>query len=72
LFADEAAALGAVGGVAWGGVDAGEADGLAADDFEAEVEEEGVVVDDVADFGSVEVAWVAGAGELERFAFGLV
>ena len=35
LFADEAAAGGAFGGVARWGVDAGEADGLAADDFEA-------------------------------------
>ena len=35
LLADEAAAGGALWGVAWGGVDAGEADGLAADDFEA-------------------------------------
>ncbi len=35
LFADEAATGGAFGGVAGRGVDAGEADGLAADDFEA-------------------------------------
>lgn len=35
LFADVAAAGGALVGVARGGVDAGEADGLAADDFEA-------------------------------------
>ena len=35
LFADVAAAGGASWGVARGGVDAGEADGLAADDFEA-------------------------------------
>jgi hypothetical protein len=35
LFADEAAAGGAFGGVAGRGVDAGEADRLAADDFEA-------------------------------------
>ncbi len=35
LFADVAAAGGALLGVARGGVDAGEADGLAADDFEA-------------------------------------
>jgi hypothetical protein len=35
LFADEAAAGGAFVRVAWRGVDAGEADGLAADDFEA-------------------------------------
>jgi len=50
-------------------VEAGEADGLAADDFEAEVdvEEEGVGVDDVADFSFVEVAWVAGAGGVCRF-----
>ena len=74
LFADEAAARGAFGGVAGRGVDAGEADSLAADDFEAEVdvEEEGVGVDDVADFGFVQVAWVARAGELEGFAFGAV
>lgn len=35
LFADVAAAAGAFGGVAGGGVDAGEANALAADDFEA-------------------------------------
>jgi hypothetical protein len=35
LFADEAAAGGALFRVARGGVDAGEADGLAADDLEA-------------------------------------
>jgi hypothetical protein len=35
LFADVAAAGGAFGGVAGRGVDAGEADGLAADNFEA-------------------------------------
>ena len=35
LFADVAAAGGASVGVARGGVDAGQADGLAADDFEA-------------------------------------
>ena len=69
LFADVAAAAGAFGGVAGRGVDAGEADALAADDLEAEVdvEQEGVGVDDVADFGFVEVAWVGGAGELEGF-----
>jgi len=39
LFADEAAAGGAFGGVAWGGVD------------------------DVGNFGFVEVAWVGGARE---------
>jgi hypothetical protein len=63
LLANEAATLGAAGGVAGRGVDAGEADGLAADDFESEVdvEQEGVSVDDVADFGLVEVARVAGA-----------
>ena len=32
LFVDEAAAGAALGGVAWWGIDAGEADGLAADD----------------------------------------
>jgi len=38
LFADVAAAGGALLGVAGGGVDAREADALAADDFEAEVD----------------------------------
>jgi hypothetical protein len=45
---------------------------LAAGDFEAfvDVEQEGVGVDDVADFGFVEVAWVGGARESEGLAFG--
>jgi hypothetical protein len=38
LFADVAAAAGALWCVAGGGVDAGEADALAVDDFEAEVD----------------------------------
>jgi hypothetical protein len=73
LFADEAAALGAFGGVSVRGVDSGEADALTAGDLEAEVdvEQEGVGVDDVADFGFVEVAWIGGARDGEGFAFGL-
>ena len=70
LFADVAAAAGAFGGVAGRGVHAGEADALAADDFEAEVdvEEQGVGVDDVARLGLVEVARVGRAWELDCFA----